>query len=525
MSGSNADAFLAPVAAFAQTALAACEDRFGADPTPLLANGIDPRTRRPAFLPAGADVGEGILISNLANQLNFLRVLDGLSALTGDAAPRERALAICRFALRRNRRRGMLLWGNHAAVDLRTQRPVFLSIKGKVHELKSHYPPYDLLWQADAAALEDAIACHWHGHMYDWARLDFSRHGRMDLPDYRLPADPWGAPYAGGDPFFIGGGLTFLNAGSDLYYAAATLARLSGRPGPMEWALRLLRRYEATRHPRTGMGGYTFSCIFDKTDPERKRNGDRAHVQFRDQFPEHTPLEGSLSTGGAIWTIIGRSALCRLQLARELGVEHGAPFARSAAADLLAYGRSCYEPAANLFHPTFTDGFRLTGQTMAQDGYYGRAGTRFAPVAADELLLWSHLAAWRACRDAQLWLTARRIARHRGIGDIGASPGDTPRLAADAPGTPEGCFALLELEREFPGVGYLDGATEQARGLLRDRFRDGWFISAPDAFISLDAAEPIAFLHVAAHLAGKPDAAPPYCSNVALSPAEGWSRE
>jgi hypothetical protein len=162
---------------------------------------------------------------------------------------------------------------------------------------------------------------------------------------------------------------------------------------------------------------------------------------------------------------------------------------------------------------------------MAQDGYYGRAGTRFAPVAADELLLWSHLAAWRACRDAQLWLTARRIARHRGIGDIGASPGDTPRLAADAPGTPEGCFALLELEREFPGVGYLDGATEQARGLLRDRFRDGWFISAPDAFISLDAAEPIAFLHVAAHLAGKPDAAPPYCSNVALSPAEGWSRE
>ncbi len=467
-----------------------------------------------------------MILSNLGNQLNFLRTLAGLSALTGRARYRERALEICRHALRHGRRRGMLLWGNHAAVDLCSRRPVFLAVKGKVHELKSHYPPYDLLREAAPEAFDEMVAACWRAHVYDWARLDFSRHGRMDLPDSPLPPAPWGAHYVGGDIFFIGGGLTFINAGSDLYYAAASLSRLSNRPAPLTWARRLMGRYEETRHPRTGMSGYTFSSIFDKSDPERKRSGDRALKQFREQFPEHDPKEGTLTTTGALRAIAATSALCRLRLARDLGAPAGAAFGHSAAADQLAYGKWAYDSADSTFHPVFTDGFRLTGQRIAQSGYYGPAGQVFAPRSGDGLFFWAYAAGWRFCRDEALWTIARNIGLHAGLGEIGARPGERPRLTPPpGPDSPAWCFGLLELDEEFPGAGFLPAATDLAQRIIAERFHEGLFAAKDAPVVGADAIEAVALLHVAARLTGRTEAAPVFCSSSPLTPLSGWTRE
>lgn len=46
----------------------------------------------------------------------------------------------------------------------------------------------------------------------------------------------WESTYAGRPAFFWGEGLTFASVGCDLYYAAATLARLSGTARPLTWA-------------------------------------------------------------------------------------------------------------------------------------------------------------------------------------------------------------------------------------------------------------------------------------------------
>jgi hypothetical protein len=69
-------------------------------------------------------------------------------------------------------------------------------------------------------------------------------------------------------------------------------------------------------------------------------------------------------------------ALCRHALARRRK-------------GMLPWGNHAYEFAENAFHPTFTDGTRLTGKVMERDGYYGKAGTVFRPRAADGML-------WRA---------------------------------------------------------------------------------------------------------------------------------
>jgi pectate lyase len=520
-----ADRLVNTLRGFADTTLALCRDTPTGSGTPLLASFLDARTRQPLRLPAGHGQPGEIILSNLANQLNFLRVLHGLNALTGEASYRDRAQAICRFALRNTRRRGMLLWGNHAAVDLVSKRPVFLRVKGKVHEIKAHYPPYDLLWAADPVALEAHITFAWHAHVYDWSRLDFSRHGRMDLPDFTLPPEPWAAPYQGGPVFFIGGGLTFLNAGSDLYLAAATLSHLTGKPGPVIWSKRLLGRYVATRHPATGLGGYQFSSTFDKTDAATMRSGDQALRQFGEQFPDHNPLQGTLTDAGRMRMINGNSVLCRLHLARLLPDADGKAFGRAAVEDAEAYAHHTYEPGKNLFHPTFTDGFRLTGQVMQKAGYYGPAGRIFEPRAGDGLLFWSHAAAWRYAGSRLCWDVARSIGLHQGLGDIGETPGVTPRLAPQARAiTPAFAFGLLELDAAFPAAGYLAAATYLAQRMAAERFQDGLCLGW-NGQADMDAEEPLVLLHVAARLAGRSNDLLPFFSNAAQAERDGWVRE
>ena len=75
----------------------------------------------------------------------------------------------------------------------------------------------------------------------------------------------------------MGKGLTFINAGSDLIYAAAMLSKFTSDPKPLEWAKRLAYRYVETRDPKTGIGGYQFSQMASAwCDDVGKITGDRA---------------------------------------------------------------------------------------------------------------------------------------------------------------------------------------------------------------------------------------------------------
>lgn len=510
-----------PLTAYARRVLTLCADPLDPE-SPLLADRADVAAGRPARLLA--ENGGELVLCNVAGQVGFIRLLQGLTVLTGEAGWKARALAMLRYVLRRPRR-NMLLWGNHAAIDLLSRKPVFLGIKGKVHELKAHYPPYGLMWEADADATAAFVAGFWHGHMYDWSILDVSRHGRMDLPERPLPPDPWGADYVGGPPFFIGGGLTFLNAGSDLYLAAGELARLSGGEAPLRWALRLAARYDQTRHPRTGLSGYQYSCIFDKRDPDRRRNGDRAHLQLVDQFPEHDPLEGRLFGAGAMRMVAGASALCRFHLARALGPA-GAFFARTATDDCEAAAAWSYDMGNNAFHPLFTDGFRLTSHVIERDGYYGPAGRRFTPRSGDGFMAWSFLTAWRVSGSPLLWAAARRMAEADGLGDIGVRPGAAPRLEPARVALQTAyAFALLELDAAFPDGAYRGAATVLAERLLVAARPDGFFGNRHDPAPAIGRTEPLAVLHVAARLAGMDGALSPFFSHSGLEPLTGWVRE
>lgn len=277
--GDPAEPFLAALRRFADQGIVQGRDTYGR-PTPLFVDGVEVATGR-AVTWKWADEKEWV-ICNLATQQGLFRTLDGLSTLTGDPRYKAEALAALRHALRHLRYGGggearLMAWGGHLAYnatdDVIAGNP---DGSGRVHELKCHFPHYGLMWEADAAATREIIESSWNSHVLDWATLDFNRHG---VPRGR--GKLWASDYGGGKVYFEGEGLTFHNAGSDLYFSAGLLSRLSGDPAPLPWAVRLSQRYADTRHPATGLEGFQFSQSASAwCDGSGKIRGDRARYQF-----------------------------------------------------------------------------------------------------------------------------------------------------------------------------------------------------------------------------------------------------
>jgi len=229
------DRYIAAVRTFADNVLALGTDHYGPTPTPLFVDGVDVDTHEPVKWKSRD--GHEWVLSDFANQQNLLRTLDGLTALTGEPRYRAAGAAATRYAFDHLDRGGLLAWGGHMAYNASDARIESAENKGAMHELKSHYPYYEFLWQVDPVKTKTLMENIWRGHILDWANLDFNRHAAKVKP-----GPLWDSEYTGGPVFFWGHGLTFHNAGSDLYYDAAILSRLSGEAGPLVWAKRLAHR-------------------------------------------------------------------------------------------------------------------------------------------------------------------------------------------------------------------------------------------------------------------------------------------
>jgi pectate lyase len=490
----KADHYIQIVRQYADRVLELGKDKYGPYHTPLFVDGIHAETHDPVHWLSNGDFW---VISNFANQQNWMRTLVGLSKLTSDVHYADKAAETTDYVFKHLSYGDLLCWGGHMAFDLSSKKQVYASDKGPQHELKCHFPYYEWMYAVNAERTKAYIEALWNSHMTNWDNMEFSRHGQP--VEETSEASVWDREYSDGEVFFTGKGLTFINAGSDLIYAAAMLSYFTGAEKPLVWAKRLAKRYVETRHPETGMGGYQFSI---SVLPGIR--GDRAIEQFGEQLKEHAPIEATLSVGRQIHTIIGEAALSRMALAEQLG-EKGKEFAQWAVEDLLAYGEHSYDPSIHAFHPVLTNGTRLTGIVMEKSGYYGKAGETLPPAPVDLPLLWSYVKGYRLSGDNRLWDIARSMAEGLGLGDIGKDSASEPslNLATDC-SHPVGIFAALELYQLTHAAPYLELASVIADHIIKDRFRDGLFLpSEKHEYAKFDSAEPLALLHLAAELQGR----------------------
>lgn len=503
MAGTEANLFLGAVRRHADCALREGRGRWGDAVPALFADALDVTTRQPPRW-LHPDDGHEMVLGNLANQQDLLRTLVGLSTLTGEAAYAEAARAAVRTGFVQLRDPGGLLyWGGHYACDLRRGTPFGMD---SFHELKTHYPYYELLWSVDPAATRGFIEAFWDRHILDWGNLDMNRHGDYGMRPAAM--SPWSHALDLAPVFFVGQGLSFKNTGSDLFYAAALLGRLTGEPGPRDWARRMARRYVETRDPQSGLGGYQYSQIAD----------DRAARQFGPEFGgrtrEHTVLDQTRAT--RTYAVV---TLCQLELGERLGAE-GASFIDWARDDLAAFARHAYDPATNTLHAVLRDGTRLSPADVKRPGYYQPED--FAPYPAGPLFFWAYARAFRLTGDASIGDTVSAIARGLGLGDLRTASGAVPAAANDA----WTLLGLLELHRQSGRSDLLSAATAVGHNLLRDRFIADLFVASPrHVYGRLGAEEPLALLHLVAALRGAaPDTVPSQLPGKKYFTAHWWRK-
>ena len=493
------------VRAFADNVLEKGRDRWSGKDTPLLADGVNVQTGEPV---EWLVEDERWIVSNLASQQNLFRTLTGLGRLTGEPKYRAAAEAATRYHLDNLRRDcGLLAWGGHRFIELRT-----LAVVGEQnkHEFKCSYPYYDLLWELDRNAAERFIKAFWNAHVLDWYTLDMNRHGSYNLAMGKL----WDSDFEQQPSFFEGNGLTFINCGSDLIYAAGMLHTYTGDEGALTWSRRLAEQYVRARDPNTGLGAYQFSQVKAKRKPGADRStrsayGDRAKRQFGPEFRERA-LEGRVLDPGRATTIYGRATIAQLRLAERLG-DKGAEFLQWAHSGLAAYARHAYDPETNLLTAMFTDGTKITPEdAKKRRGYY--KPEIFRPQPAPAMLFLSYALGYRLGGEELLWDTARSIAKAYGLGDLGTRPGHgvQPNLQTTCH-DPQALFGLLEIMSVSEHQGYLDLALRIGHNIVATRFRHGLFLPSEDHVNAcFDSTEPLALLALDARLRGTPEAVPAY---------------
>lgn len=508
------DRYLGAVRQFADNVLLYGGDRWRN--TPLLVDGVNVDTHEPATWRLPEDCARvwkmprQWIMSNLASQQNLFRVLDALTIMTGDDKYRRIAMDATRYAFEHYQYKdGLLFWGGHCLIDLATGQVVGESHKdwskgvpipatwetGVIHELKHHFPYYEMMWQVNADATRRFIEGFWGSHIQNWANLDMNRHGV-----YGGGAGAgWDHTYVGGPVPFTGKGLSILHGGSDLIYSAAMLTLLSGDERPLTWAKRMAQRYADIRHPVTGLGPDLYNYY---------RN-ERLLAQFGPEWGERITETTIVSIYGSRY---GDGALALLKTAERLGTR-GEFFRKLVVEDLTAYAKHAYDPADNTFWFMLTDGTKLTPDVVKRPGTL--TPDTFHKRGAGIVHVWVYALAAHVSGDPLLRQTARRIGEALGlsdIGDVADLAGHPPRLnMLTACSQPEAVFALLDLHRLTRNRAYLDLALRIGDNLVAAQFHGGFFVPTPrHLYTKFDTITPLALLYLDATLRGEADRLPFY---------------
>jgi pectate lyase len=487
--------YLEAVQDFADTVIDKGRDTYGDKHTPLFVDGLHAVSLKPAVWKKD---GQSWVLSNFASQQPLIRVLDGLSTLTGDARYRQAAADATGYALKHlQSRNGLLYWGGHVAWDLETERAV--GQYAGTHEMKGHQPYYRFMWEVDPDSTRKLMGTIWATHILDWSRLDYNRHANTEKP----AESKWNHEFAAGIevPFPTeGSNLSFANVTPPLMHSGTMLAALDKNTDALKWTRRLVYRWQQAKHPETGLCGGQLSY----------REHDRAQDALGHVHPSIN--EAKIVASYHQTSRYHHMPLAQMQAAETLleaggkYAETGREFISWAIEDLKVYADRSYDPDSGKFVALMIDGTALKWR-QAKTGYY--IPQSFAPRSPDGHLLWSYAMAYRISKDEDLWKTVRTLTRTMRIGDIGSPKGRQAfRLDTDNADW-RVIYALLELHRATGNRSMLRIARNVADNLLKLQTPTALFPRPGRDYARTGDEIPLALLHLAAALEGASDKMPP----------------
>jgi pectate lyase len=507
---------------YADTVLSKYRDPYHG--TPLFFDGCDSFTGRPVTW-RNVD-GTDWEPSNIASQQNLFRTLAGLTALTGNAEYKQAAKEAFKWHFNHADSSGLLCWGGHSFLDMKTLKSVGPENKNQVHELKHHYPFYELMYETDAKATSRLIKAIWNSHIADWDTLELSRHGEYGK---QWNEDGFWDKPRNEDLEILreAKGLSFVNVGNDLIYAASISYLAEGDEGALDWAEFLASQYVRSRYPATGLGCYQFNRPVKREEAPTDENhpqftfsfyGDRAQRQFG---PEYGPVameawvlfkmdEEALNGPEGIY---GDSSLAQISMARQLG-ERGKKMLDWTVSGLEAWAKYAYVPETNEIKPMFADGKDLTGHTFQRLGFYGKKGMEFKRKPISPIVFLSYATAWAATKRESLWTTVAAMARNFGLGNWDPKNPKTPSVNLETRANDATLlFAVLEIANATGVEAYLDLAKALGQSIFHHRAHRGLFVpSEKHIHARFDDAEPLALAALIATIEGKADQVPAFRS-------------
>ncbi|HMP77332.1 MAG TPA: hypothetical protein PKE12_13640 [Kiritimatiellia bacterium] len=456
---------------FADTVLEHGRDTYGNPATPLFVDGLHSESMAPAIW-KWRD-GEEWVLSNFANQQALMRLLDGLTALTGQPKYREAAEAATRHMLEHQTAapNGLPYWGGHTAVDLKTGRPVGTQADkaaesgrespAMMHELKANQPYWELMWRVNPERTRRVMTGLWAGHITNWERLDFNRHFLM----HRRTTPQWNAAFdaTGEIPFQTSGGLSFVSVVNPFIYSAAVIYANDKLEPALTWAERMVGQWQRARHPKTGLSGGQLSYY----PPDK----DRFISAMGHLYPGYNEaqLAASYHQGGRYHSL----PLAQMHAAQVLisaggkAAETGRQWIKWASEDLKTY-MMLYDREKGIFKSALTDGTFIDIAGI-KPGYYTEDD--LLPIPPGGKLFWGNAMAYSLTKDNAHAEILRTIGRELGLGDVGdlRNPGKTDSRDFNT------LYGLLELYRATKSPQFLRLAAAIGDNLIATQRPNGLF--------------------------------------------------
>lgn len=467
-------------------------------------------------------------LSNIASQQNLFRFFYGLSALTNQPKYKQAAQEAIQWHFDHADSSGLIRWGGHSFLDLKTLNTVGPENKNMVHELKHHCPFYELMYETNPNATSRMIKAIWNCHVINWDNMEMTRHGSYGLEFDEITF--WDKPQNRHlEPLREMKGLSFVNIGNDLVFSAGMLYKLDSDEKALSWAEFLMSQYVNSRHPNTKLGCYQYNRPLktgdapeDENDPQYTFSfwGDRAQRQFGPEYGDVAKEawvlfkmdEEALNGPEGIY---GDCGLAQTLLARELG-EDGKQLLDWTTEGLEAWAYYAYDANTNEIKPMFADGKDLTGQQIPRYGYYGKKGVEIIRRPVPSHVFLAYVTNWTEnCSVGNqsniIWTTVCAMAKHF---DLGNWDSDEPNINLQTKADePLFLFATLEMYQATKNASYLALAEKLGGNIFQRSANRDFFTTSHDHInCRFDDIEPLALLSLIAAKQGQRELVPIYRS-------------
>ncbi len=415
----------------------------------ILVNGYNVDTKKPA---EWKYKGNTYYPANITSQQNFLRVLVGLTNLTGDQKYKDIGAEQVRFWFDNYAEEGtgLLYAGEHTLVDVKTGE----ILSYNEHELKQVFPYYEFMYEVHPEGVKRYLEGCWNSHIIDWSNLSMNRHGYYNKPMSAL----WDSEYTDTSIDFDNGhNLAFQNAGDDFINFAFFIAEKTGDKGPEIWGRRMLQKFIDTVNPTTGLSGAQYGEM---------TGGDRLFLQYGPELGD-IAKEYNYINKYKIKTIAGFAPQYLLPYVERTGDQEVLDYIVNSVEGTAKY---VYDAETNtLKTPMWSDGTNHQGYVVQRAGYQGVPGkkTRETNETTHTQVLHGAVQTYFAHESETIWQFARDLAKGFGVGEIGTKPGENVSLNMEITTTdPEIVFTLLYLYNKTGFNDYLTLAEKIGENMI-----------------------------------------------------------